>query len=140
MGIKPDIIAYNSVLSACSRIPPHASEKVRNNAVDIAAMVLNHVRQSDDVEPDAYSYSSIFWVCNAIRDREEKSLTIEAIFKTCCKDGLVNKMIIATLRKVAGAQFWTLINREGGAAAGGFVDVNDLDRSWSRNGHKSNRR
>lgn len=127
-GLTPDIVSYNSVLSACSRLPPNIDEKLRRNAIEIAAKVVEFLRSDASLSPDSQSYNSLLWVCNDISDEIEKRQTIQAVFQMCCKDGLLSRHFLGTLKQVAGHQFFQLVGRERG-----HVDISELDPSWSRN-------
>lgn len=133
-GLRPEVSSYNSVLSACSRPPPDTDEKLRRNAIEIAAKVVEFLRSDDsNLKPDSQSYNSLLWVCDGISDENEKRQTIHAVFQMCCNDGLLNRRFLASLKQVARDQFFKLVGRQGG-----HVNVSDLDPSWSQNieGHK----
>lgn len=128
-GIKPALTSYKHVLSACSRVPQHASEHLKEKVVEIAARILEFLRNSDDLNPDSQSYNSLIWVCNLVSDPQEKNETIKAVFRMCCQDGFLNRQCLGSLKQVAGSnQFYELVGHKKG-----HVDVTFLDPFWSRN-------
>mmetsp|Transcript_12102 Transcript_12102/g.22648 ORF Transcript_12102/g.22648 Transcript_12102/m.22648 type:complete len:897 (+) Transcript_12102:266-2956(+) len=128
-GIKPTLTSYKHVLSACSRVPRHASEQIKQKAVEIAARILEFLRNSNDLNPDSQTYNSLLWVCSLVSDPKEKYETINAVFKMCCQDGFLSRQCLGSLKQVAGnEQFYELVGHKQG-----HVDVTVLDPSWSRN-------
>ena len=134
-GIQPGVRAYNGVIRACSHLPLNAELETKKVAVEMAARVLHVLQSGIDLSPDSSSYNDLVSVCKLITDPEEKHQTVHAIFKKCCDDGLLNRNILATLKHVAGRQFWALVGKNRG-----HVDVTSLDPSWSRNVRISPRR
>lgn len=132
-GLRPELPHYNLVLSACSRLPLDAKEHIKDSAINMAASVLNVLQSSKTMRLDSAVYCNFFWVCNLITSDKEKSQTIEALFQKCCADGLLDKLCIVALKRVAGNQFWSLVGRNGG-----HVDIASLDPSWSRNAVRIN--
>jgi hypothetical protein len=128
-GVKPTLASYKHVLSACSRVPQEASETLKKKAVEIAAIVLEYLRDNDEIRPDSHSYNTVLWVCNLISDEQERRETINAVFQMCCRDGYLSRQFLATLKQIAGSsQFYTMVGH-----TKGHVDVTLLDPSWSRN-------
>ncbi len=134
-GIRPGVRAYNGVIKACSRISPDADLETKRSTVEIAARVLHVLQNSEELNPDSITYNDLISLCKLISDAEEKSLTIRALFKQCCNGGVLNRSILATLKEVAGNDFWILVGRDRG-----HVDITSLDPKWSRNVRISPRR
>lgn len=128
-GIKPALTSYNHVLSACSRVPQHANDQLKEKVVEIAAKILEFLRNSEDLNPVSHTYNSLFWVCNLVSDPQERRKTVNAVFRMCCQDGFLNRQCLASLKQVAGSrQFYELVGHKTG-----HVDITVLDPSWSRN-------
>lgn len=128
-NIRPTVICYNHVLSACSRVPQDASDAIKKKAFEIAARVLEVLKNDKQLQPNSQSYNSLLWVCNLISDPQEKQDTVKAVFQMCCQDGFLNRKILASVKQVAGdACFYKLLGK-----TKGHVDITILDPSWSRN-------
>ncbi len=137
--VEPTVRTYNHLLSACSRLPVNSSQESKAYAIHVAVTTLKFMQDSGDdpsacLSPDSVSYNHMLHACNrCIDNEEERRVAMEAVFQRCCTDGFVNRIILGTLRKFSGAHFWSILGMDERRGSQHYIDINDLDPSWSRN-------
>ncbi len=136
LGVQPTIRTYNALLGACAKLPVNSSEESKAYAIHVAVTTLKYMQDSDDpsLSPDSLSYNHVLHACNRnIDDGEERRVAMEAVFRRCCTDGCVNKIILATLNKISGDHLWSILGMDGRKGGSRYIDIQDLDPSWIRN-------
>lgn len=93
---KPDIISYNSVISAAAN--SFGDRNVKNKAFRIALETFKNIQLSKDLSPTSRTY---FLFIKAVRKLTVKNETREKILKKaveyCCRDQMMNKHILTQL-------------------------------------------
>merc|ERR1711933_278056 len=104
--IKPDIISYNTVLSACS-VVNGTDEKQRLRALEISVIIFNTFNSSSFLIPDSFTYSSLLRICGKlIVIDSEREKVLPDLFHSCCKDGQVNVQVVTTLKLVSSSDLF----------------------------------
>jgi len=137
-GLKPDIVSYNSVLTACWRTSDF-EEEYRKQALDISTQILGEMKGRNDLKPDTFTYKSLVKVSGKmIQDLSEKKETIKALFKHCCDDGEVTPMFLGSVKSASPPDFFReLLGKDGNQ--NNYVDIKDLPPAWTRNFRPSQR-
>ncbi|KAL3925655.1 MAG: hypothetical protein SGILL_000258 [Bacillariaceae sp.] len=95
-SLKPNTYPYNYVLNCAASCVGNAGEKLK--AFHIATQTYNHLRKSEDIEPDSYTYS--FWIKGSnslLPEGELRRKCITLSFEQCQRDGLVNSSVLRRL-------------------------------------------
>lgn len=137
-GIKPEVVTYNILLSACSTTLA-TSEISSKKALEIAVEAFRILRSDDNLTPDSTTYCTLFWVCHhLIKDPEERIKTIQSTFEMCRQNGKVNQKVIYALRMTTpDALFYELLDKQ---EEHGYVSMSDLPHEWCRNSNTNSRR
>lgn len=98
--LKPDFKTFTATINACARYNvKHADQK--RSALKIAIQTFEEMRNSPDYDnPNEVTYRALMKSCNQCStDPAERSRLLRSTFQQCCQDGMVSKLVLATLRE-----------------------------------------
>lgn len=128
-NLRPNVIAVNAVMNACAftHKPGHVQEQ--NRAMEIAHHIWKDLEKSDYGKPDQVTYGTFLKVCaNQMTDSSTRHQVIEVIFKKCCRDGQVGKMVLQQMRAMGPEDVYQrLVGKD---IDDEEVKIEDLPREW----------
>jgi pentatricopeptide repeat protein len=128
-NVIPNTISYNNVLNACEYTDP-INQTITEEAVIIACAVFDEIRNSQtSAQPNHVTYASFIGTLGTLMPplSVAKHDALRLVFRKCCTDGFVSKLVLKKLRFSAGTdkryqEF--LLNK--------YTDTT-IPTSWSRN-------
>ncbi|CAB9503725.1 Pentatricopeptide repeat-containing protein [Seminavis robusta] len=97
-SVSPDIISFNSVLSACAGSFGDAA--LKKESLSIAVAVFKHICQSEDLTATAYTFSIMIKTLRKLVFEEAARYDfVGKIFQLCCKNGQVNAGVWQQVKK-----------------------------------------
>ena len=128
--VAPTSITFGAVMKACARTS--GNQQVKRKALRVALGVCDKLRRSPYLSIDPLIYDPLFTtIANASKGQEYIKLVSE-VFKLCCEDGVLNDVILQTLRRRAPKDvFAKLVGVH--AAGGRDISVADLPADCSKN-------
>lgn len=126
---KPDILSFNCLLEVCASAK-NGEREIKNEAFQIAAQAFQDFREANDFGPvNNMTYRLILECCSNLLPPGKKQVqAIERIFQNCCRDGLVDEVVLGHLRQWVP---FTTYKRILGNKVDGLQ--NTLPAKWSRN-------
>jgi len=143
--IRPTVISYNSVLSACAAtFPPNDEnsggdfEKKKSDVYQSASNTLNELRSDSRIKPDAYTYPAMFKTCSNTLNVEKDWSKVSDVIDACCDDGLFDERVFNFLKNFAPEK--ELKEKLGIKGNQKITDVRpeQLPSAWSRNVRQRN--
>lgn len=119
---QPNIVAANTVLSACCFVPIEQ----RDSAVRIAFDMMNELQQDKaDVDADHITFSTMLKVIGTgMSPGADRDAKIKQVFKRCCEDGHASDLVLRTLSKSTSHEFLDELIPSG---------TTNVNKEWSRN-------
>ena len=131
---KLDASLYTAVLNACAFTK--GSHDDRATALAIAQEVEAELHASPSLYWDSFAFNTLLQVYGyLVRDESERTRLSSGLFKRCCEKGLVDKQLLATLRRFAPTVYSQLGDKSMKGANLRKVARN-LPAEWSRNARK----
>ena len=128
--LRPNVVAYNAVLNACAFT--HGSVSESNKALAIAQWILKELESSKFATADQVTYGTFFKVCdNQMTKCEARDRVLKVIFKKCCDDGMVGKLVLKQLRLATEPE--TFVALTGRETWGDHEYCSVLPQEWRRN-------
>jgi hypothetical protein len=130
---RPNEFTYTSVLNSCA-FSILGGQNVRKKALDTAIFTLEELQGSPYASPNHVTYAMFLKACaNLIpADDERRRLVVEPVFRQCCKDGQVGKIVLKQLRLAAPDDLYQkLLGRL--IQPGSYVRLEDIPLAWRRN-------
>lgn len=110
--LKPNIIVYNTVLNACA----FTKNGDKNDALLVALMTFNELRNSKYCKPDAITYGTLLKSFNYLLPKGDKlTMMTTKLFHQCCKDGLYGDLFMNGMRKAVPKETFKELMVNGGA-------------------------
>ena len=127
-SLAPNTQSYGTVLKVCARAAMSKSPKCKDEALRIALITFEKLRNDPDVPTDPYKYAPLFTIidCTTKGERYEK-LTSE-VFRLCCEDGVLTDKQLENLRRYALKDVYRKL-----VGTSTNLTVRDLPPEWSRN-------
>ena len=118
--------AYFNLLSACAFTIGSPGENLE--AFQIAVDSLKELRESRHLKPDSSCYGMFLKTCaNLMPESRKRDAVVENIFRKCCADGLVDKVVLSEFERASSAALQLEI-------IGGFLDDDvRIPEDWSKN-------
>lgn len=129
-SLKPDVKMFTAAINACARSILSFTEQKRN-VLRIAIQTFEEMKNTPEFDnPNAVTFRSLMKSCNQLStDPAERSRLLKAIFQQACQDGMVSKLVLATLKE--------------GVSRKEFAEITIFDgrypHDWSRNVPRRNR-
>jgi len=134
-AIEPDIISYNSVMSACAG--SFGSPELRKESLTTATAIFTHICQSDHLDPSPYTFSVMIKAFRKlVADDDTRYKFVSKVFQLCCRNGKLNAGVWQQVRKTipmndANEEVWkTLIGKDRYKPE---VQLSDLPQNWKYN-------
>jgi len=132
--VTPTISIYNAIIVGCASVSTE-DERERRKILSLASCLLNEIEHSKSIEADSYTYANLFTVChNMITDEEERAQSFLDLFRRCCHNGQVNRLVIRRFLS-ADAPNAAVFKQVFGAYMDEkcFVDISKLPKDWCKN-------
>jgi pentatricopeptide repeat protein len=135
--VKPDLISYNSVLSACAG--SFGSAELKKESLAIAMTVFKHICQSNDIDPAPYTFAVMLKVLRKlVADAETRYNLIGKTFLLCCKHGMLNAGVWQQVQRsipndAAGEALWKQLLGEELSRSNTRLQLSDLPDEWKCN-------
>lgn len=127
MAAMPGIIAFNGVLNACAHTrSPY--EKVEAFTILVSTLLMSQ----NYTTPDHVTYGTFLKACSRLLPKDEaarKWRVVEAVFQSCCREGLVDDSVLRQLKHTAPPDLYI-------AMVGKFLNIDgslDIPHEWRRN-------
>lgn len=128
---KPNTFVYTAVVNAAAYTVGDSSEK--SNAFLIATNAFKDLGASNYGKPNHVTYGAYMTACrNLIPEGDSRASTVEIAFKKCCRDGMLNDMVLQRVESaLTTTQFTEMLQND--VSSEGVVDVASLPKEWRRN-------
>lgn len=121
---------YNSFIRCCAFTTGDKSTK--QVAFQAALDALTELRHTRKLKPDLYTYPAIIRALEELKGKSEETMQmVEEVFRMCCKDGMVDALVLKNLsNNLRKDLLQRLLGMESEKSQ---VRLNDLPPEWSRN-------
>lgn len=129
---RPDTWSFHAVIRACSRTAETASSpEKQKEALLLAISTVQHMKKSESHLPNAKSYLLLLQCCaNLLPQRSaEREKALRSIFRSCRKDGLVNRQVLKQFQSTVSAEAYHVEVVKDAPTYGG---VKILPEKWTR--------
>ena len=110
--LKPNNIAYNTVINACA----FNKNGDKNDSLLVAVSTFNELRNSPYCEPDAVTYGTLLKAFNYLVPKGDRlTMMTTQLFHQCRKDGLFGDLFMNGMRKALSKDTFTSLMDECGA-------------------------
>lgn len=97
-SVAPDIISFNTVISACAG--SFGSPDLKRESLSVATSVFNHICRSDELKPSPYTFSVMIKTLRKLVPKEDiRQDFVSKIFLICCKHGCLNAGVWQQVKK-----------------------------------------
>jgi pentatricopeptide repeat protein len=100
--LQPTIVTYNLVLNACEHME-HGNEIYMEEALKSAFLTFDSIRHSN-VRANHITYATFLGVLASLMAESARQQIVELVFRRCCMEGLVSKLVLKKLQSAAGSQ------------------------------------
>jgi hypothetical protein len=130
---RPNHIVYTAVVNAAAYTVGDEAEKLK--AFQIATNTLKDMEHSKYGKPNQVTYATYVTACQRlIPDGSSRKTSVEAAFKKCCKDGMVDDMVLQRIKSaLTTEQLRELFQNPEMFAKDGNINVKNLPREWGSN-------
>jgi len=131
--LEADIWTINGVLRACM----HVAKDEQETALEISLKLLEEIKNISSIIPNSSTYCILFQY--SLTHSSTSTEILNAIFKQCCRDGMVNDAVLKELRKLTPSQeiFNSILGVLGNDTAdfetSNMFATHNLRKEWSRN-------
>jgi hypothetical protein len=102
-ALAPNLRSYNAVLTACAFTNGEPQQLL--DTFKVAVAVLNDLRASRSLSPDATSYGLFLKSCGRLMPPSEKrEAVVESTFRKCCADGQCGENVLEELSEAASSK------------------------------------
>lgn len=128
---RPDVSSFHAVIRACTRSSStSASPEKHKEAFLLAISTVQHMKKSESYQANSRSYLLLLKCCTCLLPSgSEREKALRSIFRSCCKDGLVNKQVLNEFQSVVSSEVY---HREVVRDAPSYNGVKSLPESWTR--------
>lgn len=130
LSCKPTVIVLKQVLNACAY---NKNKETQRDSVKIAIMTTKKFLDNAAVfgKCDSAFFNSVLKVYGyCIPDSKERLKFTTATFETCAKEGYVDELVLASVKKFSPQIFYEL---PGMSDNGGNITLDSLPKDWCRN-------
>lgn len=132
---KPDVITYNSVISAAAN--SFGDPRIKAKALRIATDAYRKVQMSKDLQPTSQTYSLFAKAVRKLIPVEKQRYAFNSkLLKTCCRDGMMSKYTLTQLQMsyTSRNQFMELLESMGYSSTNkGPVSMKSIPHGWKKN-------
>ncbi|KAL7541704.1 hypothetical protein ACHAXR_013137 [Thalassiosira sp. AJA248-18] len=128
---RPDIGSFHAVIRACSKASETSSSQERHKeAFLLAISTVQYMKKSDFHNPSAQSYLLLLQCCaSLLSSGSEREKALRSIFRSCCKDGLVNQWVLKEFQSAVSAEMY---QKEVIQDAPSYNGTKSLPETWTR--------
>mmetsp|Transcript_45643 Transcript_45643/g.95812 ORF Transcript_45643/g.95812 Transcript_45643/m.95812 type:complete len:420 (-) Transcript_45643:1064-2323(-) len=129
---RPDVFSFHAVIGACSRsAETSSSADIHKEALLLAISIIQTMKKSDSYHPTAKSYLLLLQCCSNLLPSGslEMEKALRSIFRSCCKDGLVNRQVLKQFQSAVSSEVY---HREVVRDAPSYDGVKSLPQAWTR--------
>lgn len=125
----PDISSYHAVIISCSNTTSTSPEKQRE-ALMLAISTVKLMKKSDGCNPNPRTYLLLLKCCtNLLPAGSEREKVLWSIFRSCCKDGLVNKKVLTEFQSLVSTDAY---HKEVVHNATSYNGIKSIPETWTR--------
>eukprot|EP00584_Thalassiosira_punctigera_P001020 CAMPEP_0172537518 /NCGR_PEP_ID=MMETSP1067-20121228/9100_1 /TAXON_ID=265564 ORGANISM="Thalassiosira punctigera, Strain Tpunct2005C2" /NCGR_SAMPLE_ID=MMETSP1067 /ASSEMBLY_ACC=CAM_ASM_000444 /LENGTH=792 /DNA_ID=CAMNT_0013322835 /DNA_START=71 /DNA_END=2449 /DNA_ORIENTATION=- len=136
---RPDVFSFHAVIRACSRTAEATSStEYCKEALLLAISTVQYMKKSESHRPNAKSYLLLLQCCANLLPpgSAEREKALRSIFRTCRKDGLVNRQVLKQFQSTVSTEAY---HCEVVQDAPRYDGVKSLPETWTRSlGRKRN--
>ena len=128
IGVKPNIITYNTFIGACART--EGNQQTRRHAFSLVLAAFAEL-QDNGLSPDGYTWPAIWQACQCHLDINTDLPQINSLFDITVKNGAFNELLFNSLRGFLPPSFLQKkLNRKDDVHT---LTVHDLPQQWTAN-------
>jgi hypothetical protein len=126
----PDVHSFHSVIRACNSVSnTTASIDKKREAMMLAISTVHGMKKSDQ-PPNPTSYRLLLQCCISLLPvGPEREKVLRSIFRSCCKDGLVNQRVLGEFQKTVSMDTYY---KDVVGHAQSYNDIKSLPEAWTR--------
>lgn len=125
----PTISSFHAVIWACSNTTTTSPENQRE-ALMLAISTMQQMKKTDGCHPSPRTYQLLLQCCTTLLPSGPESEKIfRSIFRSCCKDGLVDKKVLTEFQSAVSADAY---HKEIVHDAPSYNGIKSLPETWTR--------
>ncbi len=127
----PDVYSFHSVIRACTSVADTAASAEKcKEALMMAISTLQQMKKSDSNHPNARSYTLLLQCASRLLPSgPEREKVLRSIFRSCCKDGLVDRKVLGEFQTAVSADTH---HKEVVRNAQSYNGIRSLPEAWTR--------
>lgn len=127
----PDVQAFHSVIRACISVShTSASIEKKREALTLAISIVHGMKKSGSTPPNTTSYLLLLQCCTGLLPSiPEREKVLRSIFRSCCKDGLVNQKVLGEFQKAVSLDTY---HKDVVGHAQTYNGIKSLPEAWTR--------
>ncbi|KAL9188816.1 hypothetical protein ACHAXT_007194 [Thalassiosira profunda] len=128
---RPDVASFHAVIRACSRAAEATdSLETQKEALLLAISTVQYMKTCDTNHPNAATYRLLLQSCASLLPAgPEREKALRSIFRSCCRDGLVNKWVLKEFQSNVSTEIY---HREVVRDAPSYNGTKSLPETWTR--------
>mmetsp|Transcript_31807 Transcript_31807/g.66856 ORF Transcript_31807/g.66856 Transcript_31807/m.66856 type:complete len:798 (-) Transcript_31807:884-3277(-) len=128
---RPDASSFHAVIRACARSSDTSSSPEKHKqALLLAISTVQHMKKSDSYHANSRSYLLLLKCCTSLLPSgSEREKALRSIFRSCCKDGLVNEQVLNEFQSVVSSEIY---HKEVVKDAPSYNGIKSLPETWTR--------
>lgn len=126
----PDVHSFHSVIRACISVSTTtASIETKREALMLAISTVHGMKKGSH-QPNPTSYLLLLQCCTSLLPLGvEREKVIRSIFRSCCKDGLVNQKVLGEFQKAVSVDTY---HKDVVGHAQSYDGIKSLPEAWTR--------
>jgi len=127
-----DTSSYHSVIWACSNTSSSATLETKREALLMAISTVQSMKKSSDGNhPNPRTYLLLLQCCKSLLPSgPEREKALRSIFRSCCKDGLVNKKVLTEFQSSVSTDAY---HKEVVLKSSSYNGIESLPETWTHN-------
>lgn len=126
----PDVQSFHSVIRACISVANTSASIEKKREALMLAISTVHGMKKGLTQPNPTSYLLLLQCCvSLLPSGMEREKALRSIFRSCCKDGLVNQKVLGEFQKVVSVDTY---HKDVVAHAQSYTGIKSLPETWTR--------